>query len=244
MAMSITRGRPLVTPVIHVTSPRQALENVSIAADVGADGVWLISHQGDDDALVPLADTVVAHHPGLMVGVNFLGSTSGQAVKTIAASGSPAITGYWSDNAGIIDDEVEMAEADAAERRTSGWRGTYFGGVAFKYQRTPTDLEQTCRTATRFVDVVCTSGPGTGAAADVDKIAQIRDAIGDHPLAIASGITPDNVADYLDLVDVFMVATGISRSFDQLDTALTSELVRHVQDYRESHVSANRELSP
>ena len=131
----------------------------------------------------------------------------------------------------------------AAERGASGWTGSYFGGVAFKYQRTPTDLEQTCRAATRFVDVVCTSGPGTGAAADVDKIAQIRDVIGDHPLAIASGITPSNVVDYLDLVDVFMVATGISRSFDQLDAALTSELVRHVQDYREGQSSANNESS-
>lgn len=128
MAMSITRGHPLVTPFIHVTSPGQALENVTIAADVGADGVWLISHEGDDDALVPLADTVIAHHPGLMVGVNFLGSAPGQAMKTIAASGSPAITGYWSDNAGIIDGEVETAEADAAERRSSGWTGTYLRG--------------------------------------------------------------------------------------------------------------------
>lgn len=243
MAWRIARGCPLVTPVIHVTSTRQALENASIAADLGADGVWLISHQGEDDALVPLADAVVARHPGLVVGVNFLGSTAGQALTNIAASGSHAITGYWSDNAGIVDDEVELAEADAAERGASGWTGSYFGGVAFKYQRTPTDLEQTCRAATRFVDVVCTSGPGTGAAADVNKIAQIRAAIGAHPLAIASGITPSNVVDYLDLVDVFMVATGISRSFDQLDAALTSELVRHVQDYREGQSSANNESS-
>lgn len=59
------------------------------------------------------------------------------------------------------------------------------------------------------MDVVTTSGPATGQEADDDKIATFRAAIGDAPLALASGITPENAQRYAQ-VDCFMVATGIN----------------------------------
>ncbi len=57
----------------------------------------------------------------------------------------------------------------------------------------------------------------------------MKEAIGDSPLAIASGIRPDNVTDYLDCADCFLVATGISRTWTDLDPALTAELVTKVR---------------
>ena len=41
----------------------------------------------------------------------------------------------------------------------------YFGGVAFKYQRPVDDLAEATTKASRFIDVVTTSGAGTGHAA-------------------------------------------------------------------------------
>lgn len=79
------------------------------------------------------------------------------------------------------------------------------------------------------MDVVTTSGPGTGKAAAVEKIRTMKEALGDFPLAIASGITPENVSDYLPYADCFLVATGISRNFEQLDPARTHALVEAVR---------------
>jgi len=59
------------------------------------------------------------------------------------------------------------------------------------------------------MDVVTTSGVATGQEADLDKVGTFRGAIGAAPLALASGITPDNARSYRD-VDCFMVATGIN----------------------------------
>jgi predicted TIM-barrel enzyme len=78
------------------------------------------------------------------------------------------------------------------------------------------------------MDVVTTSGPGTGIAAARAKIVAMKEAVGGFPLAIASGITPDNVADYLDVADCFLVATGISRSFTELDPEKTRTLIERV----------------
>jgi predicted TIM-barrel enzyme len=101
--------------------------------------------------------------------------------------------------------------------------------VAFKYQRQIEDLEAACRIACRFVDVVTTSGPGTGQAASVVTIRQMKQALGGWPLAIASGITPENVGDYLPFADCFLVATGISSSFTDLDPVKVQSLIRRVR---------------
>lgn len=78
---------------------------------------------------------------------------------------------------------------------------------------------------------IATSGQGTGQAADIDKIRVMKQALGDFPLAIASGVTPDNIEDYLPHSDCYLVATGISRSFTQLDETLLDRLITRVRDY-------------
>jgi len=60
------------------------------------------------------------------------------------------------------------------------------------------------------MDVVTTSGVATGHSADLEKINTFRRACGDSPLAVASGITPENVKQYIPMVDAVLVATGIN----------------------------------
>ena len=92
-----------------------------------------------------------------------------------------------------------------------GWAGLYFGGVAFKYQRTVPDslLPDAARQATPWVDVITSSGPGTGYAASVEKAKALRSGAGRHPVALASGVSPENVAGFLPYVDAYLVASEI-----------------------------------
>jgi predicted TIM-barrel enzyme len=59
----------------------------------------------------------------------------------------------------------------------------------------------------------------------------MKRAIGDAPLAIASGVTPENVPDYLPWADCFLVATGISYTFDELDPDRVRDLVQVVRSW-------------
>jgi len=79
------------------------------------------------------------------------------------------------------------------------------------------------------MDVVTTSGPGTGEAASVSKIRAMKAALGDFPLAIASGITPENVGPYLGVADCFLVATGISADFSDFDPLRIRALMQIVR---------------
>ena len=86
-------------------------------------------------------------------------------------------------------------------------------------------------TAVPYLDVITTSGTATGQAASLSKIRQIRAAIGDHPLAIASGLTPENITSYLPYANCFLVATGISRSFEMFDPVLMRTFINTVRTY-------------
>lgn len=210
---------PVVLPVIHVLDTTQTAENIRILIGEGAAGCFLINHDFEVERFLPIIRETRGAFPGLWMGLNFLAVTGRDAFPVLGdlAREGCAVDAYWADDARIDETGSNPSEAEeiARTRAASGWDGMYFGGTAFKKQRPvdPADWENAAREAVPFMDVVTTSGIATGEAADATKILDFRAGIGDRPLAIASGITPDNARTYRD-VDAFMVATGINRDGD------------------------------
>jgi uncharacterized protein len=220
----------VILPVIHVTGRNQALQNVNIAFENGCDGVFLINHNTAD---IPYLKLLLIHRdirasfPDKWMGINCL-DLEPASVVSLAPEG---VSGVWTDNS-LIDEDLEVqkeAEGVFKNRVDNGWFGLYFGGVAFKYQKPVKNLEKVTLLAKKYMDVVTTSGPATGKSADIEKIKIMRSVLGDYPLAIASGITPENVTDYLPIADCFLVATGISKGFTELDPVLVKRLVENVR---------------
>jgi predicted TIM-barrel enzyme len=228
---AVFSNRHVVLPVIHVVAQEQALRNAQVARDGGADGAFLISHgRVGDDELLEIHHSVVTAMGGWWLGVNCL---SFSVEETFRRAGD-RVAGLWIDDA-LIDertDEQPAAARIAAVQKDAGWKGLYFGGVAFKYQRPVRDLARVARLAAGWLDVVTTSGPGTAQAAAPEKIRTMKEAIGEHPLAIASGVTPENVTDYLPYADCFLAATGVSYTFEELDPARVRDMVRVVRAWR------------
>jgi hypothetical protein len=218
-------NRHTVLPVIHVVTKEQTLRNMEIAVTCGADGVFLINHNSGASSLIEIYWEVRKEFPDVWVGMNMLGIEPIKAYDLLPLG----TDGLWVDDGGIRNsgDCSEAADFFAATRMMgSAWHGLYFGGVAFKYQEDIDDPAQAAKLAVPFIDVITTSGKGTGFAAEVEKIRVMKEAIGSHPLAIASGISPENVRDYLPYADCFLVATDVSDSH----TELNSERVRALVD--------------
>jgi predicted TIM-barrel enzyme len=76
------------------------------------------------------------------------------------------------------------------------------------------------------MDVVVTSGDGTSYAPDIEKIKTIKSFIGDKPLAIASGITPENKSMYEEYVDYFMVASSITDNYENIIETRLKDLIK------------------
>lgn len=209
---------PAVLPVIHVLDNQQAERNVRIAIECGAAGVFLINHDFGVEPFLPIIKHVRERYPGLWLGVNFLAVTGLNAFPILGELQDQgcSIDAYWADDARIDEhaDDNGQHEASAinAARRKANWSGLYFGGTAFKKQREvdPADYATAAQRASQQMDVVTTSGVATGHSAELTKITTFRHACGDAPLAIASGITPENAHSYAADVDAFLVATGIS----------------------------------
>lgn len=213
---------PVVVPVIHVRDSAQTLANAALAIAEGAAGVFLINHDFDHPGLLPIIEALRARHPALWLGVSFFRIGGAIAFPILAGLQRRGILvdGYWGDDARIDEQADEHGQTQAEDvtriRRTSGWEGLYFGGTAFKGQRpvAPGHYQRAAHLATAHMDVVCTSGAGTGKQPDPAKIAAFRRGAGDAPLAVASGITPENAAAFAADVDCFMVATGINKKGD------------------------------
>ena len=221
-------------PVIHIESPEQTLRNTSIAKEAGCEGVFLIDHMGDHVYLMDTYIVVRQQFPDMWVGINDLGRRNQDVFYDLQDWSS--VNGLWIDNLGVDEDDESQEDLIAMLGvLDSKWSimdgGLVFGGVAFKYQKPVRDVAKAARIAKDYCDVVTTSGEGTGSAPTLEKIRTMKEAIGDKPLAIASGISVENVGQFLEFTDYFLVATGISKTFNELDPEKTKQLLDLIKSH-------------
>ena len=233
---------PAVLPVIHVVDTEQVTKNVQIVIKQGAQGVFLINHDFDVETFLPIIIATRQAFPELWLGVNFLAVTGRDAFPILAKLGNQGcqVDAYWADDARIEESSDSANQAEAEEilriKDECGWGGIYFGGTAFKKQRVveKENYPQAASNARPWMDVVTTSGVATGEQAEHSKVRVFRQSLDDYPLALASGISPENIDQYIDDVDAVLVATGINypNDFYNIDGARLAQLLtrcrRHV----------------
>lgn len=232
------RKAPVILPVIHVLDHAQAASNIDILRAANIPGCFLINHDFDVDTFLPIIRSIRSGYPDFWIGLNFLAVTGLKAFPILAQLEQEGhrIDAYWADDARIDErtSTQDEAEAIAKTRRECGWQGLYFGGTAFKKQRPvdPKDYGLSASIAGDYMDVVTTSGIATGNAADLGKIETFRAALPDTPIALASGITPQNASDYA-AVDCFMVATGINidDDFYNIDPSKLDQLMARTKEW-------------
>lgn len=203
-----------IIPVIHMKNQNQVLTNVKTCIECGIQKVFIINHEVSVSDLIECANRVKKTYPNLWVGINMLGISTVDAINQEL----PAIDGLWCD--------ASISLLDANNFRT--FSGMFFGGLAFKYQPQPKDLRSACDESKFTTDVATTSGVGTGKAADITKIKTIREYLGSHPMAIASGVSVDNIESYKGIVDYLLVASSITTSGEMIIKDKLKELVEKI----------------
>lgn len=178
-------------PVIHMLNEEQVFANVDVCLANDIKKVFLINHNVTEDELYNCATKIKDR---IWTGVNFLG----RPIEDTVTYTFP-FEGLWCDR---------TLNSGLAKQRA--YKGLLFTSLAFKYQAQPKDLKIACEVAIKSTDVATTSGTGTGKAADVEKIIKMREYLGNHPLAIASGVSASNVHLYKDLADYLLVASSIT----------------------------------
>ena len=204
-----------IIPVIHTLNLKQVQYNVDICADNGIEDVFIISHEyrNPDDAIYHFRtylEYIKSKYSSMKVGVNFLQLPTYDAVHEAIKLNFDYV---WADKSYLTEKStLSIAENIFTHKKNI----EYFGTIAFKYQNKEEDLIWSCEKAKNLMDVIVTSGSATGKSPNIDKIKNIRKFIGDKPLAIASGITADNISLYKEYVDIFMVASSITDEYESI----------------------------
>ncbi len=215
---------PVILPVIHYADDKQAMRNAERAIEAGCAGVMLIEMRGRNEGLSFAGAAIKRRWPDAHVGANRLGQ---DACAAIVANRDAGLDSTWTDDQLTHTGDAMMIEAGQTARLLEdAAQHALFCAVAFKYQLHEPNPGRAARRALRLGFIPTTSGSRTGEALSAVAGATIRTSIGpDAPLAIASGITPENVAAFAPLVSHVLVSTGISTSFHEFDPARLKNLV-------------------
>jgi hypothetical protein len=208
-----------VYPVVHYRDRAQAFSQSELAFDAGAPGVFLISHNQHDELLVPLACDIKARHADKFVGVNHLGLSAVESFRALLASG---LDGMWTDRPGVDSRGVhDKRLADLAQDHPAL---RVFASVAFKYQDADEDPPLAARLALSAGYLPTTSGTATGVAAPLAKVKAMSEATG-RKLAIASGMTAENIRILGPHLSHVLVATGVSTDEYHFDYELLRQFL-------------------
>ncbi|MEI6054321.1 MAG: BtpA/SgcQ family protein [Candidatus Saccharibacteria bacterium] len=218
-----------IFPVIHIANSNVelAVHEGEKAFSLGADGVILIDHQNAWRNTSPLFESVnklTDNSNERFVGINILGLSPMKVMYAIDRAikngrypyadnmlNNPP-SGVWIDD--MRDDYMSPDFAMETKKfKPSLKQVKILGGVAFKYTNTFTeDPKRAAYEAILIkdsVDVMVTSGAGTGIEPSVEKIRAMKNVIGSKALAIASGISIENIHKYNGIVDQLFVSSSV-----------------------------------
>lgn len=225
---------PKIFPVIHYHDADSTMRQAEIAFHAGCAGIFLIHMFGQDHFLDSPAVTIKARWPERFVGTNRLSMSSAAAIVLDAALG---LDGTWSDRPDVHSDPTLVGDVASIADVLNDIHRTrpdfsFFSSVAFKYQAPEPDPASAARIATSLGWIPTTSGIATGVAADIAKLKAMRETLPEEaPLAIASGVTPENVRAHARYVTHILVATGISLpDRDVFDPTRLARLVAALQE--------------
>jgi predicted TIM-barrel enzyme len=204
-----------VFPVVHIHEESVAKDQAMIAIEEGADGVYLIdNHSHTPSRLFRVVKLLNQVYPRPFIGINILGlrpsqqlDWCGSALDAGAISKAPGAV--WSDLMDLDDDAAILKGTDRRLRNV-----ITLGAASFKDQDETEDPEISAESAMRaavFSDIVVTSGSGTGIPPSKEKVDAMKDAVSTlngKELAVASGVSPDNVSS-LSSADQVLVASSI-----------------------------------
>ena len=151
------------------------------------------------------------------VGVNCLRNDALSALGIAAAAGAGFMrvnvhTGAMVTDQGIIEGE---AHRTLRYRRSLGSKVSIYADVLVKHAQPLTPLspgQATTECIERgLADGVIVTGAGTGRPVSRELLEQVREAAGDHPVFIGSGLSPDNADDLCPLAHGAIVGTWLKR---------------------------------
>lgn len=205
---------------LHAQNDHQIFSELSkILTPGGADGVLLVNsgaHIKSTDEYPNLFDIAIAikkQYPEKIIGINPVDLLHFEAVNEMIhfeqMEIETALDVLLTNDGGILEHRDSMDLYSPVEEGLKTMRAKYYGGIAFSNLPPAKDLAGVARTASQHFNTIVTSGDEAGLPPLLDKMKTIKSEAGDTPVAIAGGMTAENVGAYMPYADVFIVSTSL-----------------------------------
>ena len=214
----------------------RALDEIAVYEGEGLDGIIVENYHGSDLDVENTLKAIRRTGTSLAIGVNILPNNWGHAFDFSHECG-----------AGFI--QVDYVAGKYTKGSINGelyplFRKRYshivvLGGVHPKYY-TPvpgSHLEDDLVTGKDRADAIVVTGEGTGIETPLSKIREFRSVLGEHPLIVGAGLTPETVAEQLRIADGAIVGSYFkidNETENYLDRAKVRRFMDAVRELRAS----------
>lgn len=204
-------GQKPVFGMIHLAGQNpvnRALEEMEILEEEGFSGIILQNLHGNLNDLIETLKQIDTTSLESKIGLNILPNEFYQSLPLAQAYGADFV--QLENIAGSYKQgELNTHHYDKIKNQCGDI--DVFGGVWPKYHEPlkHSVLEEDLQEGMNRADVIVVTGAGTGLETPLKKIQTFRQTMGQHPLIIASGLTPENVYEQFCLADGAIVGTAL-----------------------------------
>lgn len=183
-----------------------ALLEAGLLIGGGADAVIVENYFGDYEDMEAVLQAFCREKVDFVYGVNALHN---DALGFELAKKYGASFIQLDSVAGHLPPDQDEEFGRAIDRWRADYDGFVIGGVRFKYQPylSGRSLEEDLAIGMKRCDAIAVTGEGTGKATPMDKIREFRQIMGDFPLVVGAGMTPENCAEQLSVADAAIVGS-------------------------------------
>jgi predicted TIM-barrel enzyme len=217
----------------------QAKREVADFAAGGVDAIMVENYYGDATDMENVLEWLAIEPDMPLVGVNVLRDYR----KAFEFCGRFPVSIVQIDSvAGHLAPEEDAAYAKDLALLRDLHDVLVFGGVRFKYQpiRSGRTMDEDLLLGMERCDAIVVTGTATGEETGREKIEAFREVIGDFPLIVGAGLTVENAAEQLELVDGAIVGSYFKDTYRDtgvVDRQHVVDLIQVVDGLREPLVA-------
>ena len=222
----------IVLPVLDCYTPSQFMsniENLYLYYKQGKiSGAFIVSTNIEYPIFKLVYEEIKNKFPDFWLGVNLIGENIFKILEFIKEFHPD---GMWIDNS-YLNNKNDMGICDLIlnQIKKYNWTGLYFGGFMFKYSNSCNTYDSSLLKLThQYMDVLTTSGDATGIEIKQEKLDFISDNVKENIcIAVASGITPNNIKNIKSKCNIFIMRTSIINYLGNIDLEKLDQLISNL----------------
>lgn len=231
-------GRIPILGMIHMAGQnpvKRALEELTLFEEEGVDGAIIENYHGSVEDVIATIQETSKRKQNVVVGVNVLPNEFHQSLPLAQRYGADfvqldQVAGTY--RFGRLDlEHYKKVKSQHPEI-------IVLGGVWPKYYHPVegSNLEADLTTGMQRAEAIVVTGAGTGKETPFDKIKRFREIIGEHPLVVGAGLTPENAYEQLCISNGAIVGTSLKtddNTYNPMDRQRIRDFMSVVKDARQ-----------